>query len=99
MIAGYKNSSKIGEALLALRLLPQALWAIGKQKVGGVGYCGPPPALGQSRRCSRRCAIPMCGLNCHWSARQRWCFTVATIGPCASKLAATWLLPYQGQGL
>src|SRR5262245_8886633 len=56
MIAGYKSSSKIGEVLLALRLLPQALSAIGKQKVGGVGYCGPPPALGQSRRCSRRCA-------------------------------------------
>jgi hypothetical protein len=41
----------------------------------------------------------MCGQSCHWSARQRWYFTVATIGPCASKLAATWLLPYLGQGL
>src|SRR5262249_37004982 len=99
MIAGYKSSSKIGEVLLALRLLPQALSAIGKQKVGGVGYCGPPPALGQSRRGSRRCAIPMCGHNCRWSAHQRWCCTVATIEPCASKLAATWLFPYQGQGL
>src|SRR6478609_10642221 len=99
MIAGYKSSSKIGEALLALRLLPQALSAIGKQKVGGADYCGPPPAGGQSRRCSRRCAIPMCGYSCHWSVRQRWYFTVATIGPYASKLVATWLLLYLGQGL